>query len=229
MVRRRSAAEPVGHIIISGFELAGEGNASSNGWASGVTLDYAYGTGFEFDNSDDTIIVESIVQALEEDEFDYEVVSASDGFEAGLQVNHFHPDLVILDIMMPDIKGYEVCKKIKSNDATKGTKIIVLSAYLDDDKFAQMKENGADVCFSAAHAIERRKANADLYPDGHQQHCRHRGEADTAGCVEHGIAQPAPTDHEPTDHDGGGGCSADGPPHHAADGAHAQQRCDGVK
>jgi len=97
---------------------------------------------------DDMIIVESIVQALEEDEFDYEVLSASDGFEAGLQVNHFNPDLVILDIMMPDIKGYEVCKRIKTNEATMNTKIIVLSAYLDDEKFAQMKENGADVCFS---------------------------------------------------------------------------------
>jgi excisionase family DNA binding protein len=97
---------------------------------------------------DDMIIVESIVQALEEDEFDYEVISASDGFEAGLQVNHFKPDLMILDIMMPDIKGYEVCKKIKDNEETKHTKIIVLSAYLDDEKFARMKKNGADVCFS---------------------------------------------------------------------------------
>ncbi len=40
---------------------------------------------------DDPIIVESIVQSLEEDEHDYEVISASDGFEAGLQVNHFKP------------------------------------------------------------------------------------------------------------------------------------------
>ncbi len=97
---------------------------------------------------DDMIIVESIVQALEEDEFDYEVISASDGFEAGLQVTHFSPDLMILDIMMPDIKGYEVCKKIKTNPETKDIKIIVLSAYLDDEKFKQMKENGADMCFS---------------------------------------------------------------------------------
>ena len=97
---------------------------------------------------DDPIIVETIVQALEEDEFDYEVISASDGFEAGLQVNHFKPDLLILDIMMPDIKGPDVCKKIKSNDETKSTKIIVLSAYLDDEKFKEMKEYGADICFS---------------------------------------------------------------------------------
>jgi excisionase family DNA binding protein len=97
---------------------------------------------------DDAIIVETIVQALEEEQYDYELISAADGFEAGLQVNHFKPHLLILDIMMPDIKGYEVCRKIKSSEETKGTKIIVLSAYLDDEKFKKMREYGADLCFS---------------------------------------------------------------------------------
>jgi excisionase family DNA binding protein len=106
---------------------------------------------------DDKIIVETLVQALEEDEYGYEMISASDGFEAGLQVNHFKPDLLILDIMMPDINGYEVCKKIKSNPETKDTKIIVLSAYLDDDAFNQMKEYGADACFSKPLPLEQLK------------------------------------------------------------------------
>jgi excisionase family DNA binding protein len=97
---------------------------------------------------DDPIIVETLVQALEEDEHDYEIISASDGFEAGIQVNHFKPHLLILDIMMPDIKGFEVCKRIKSDESSKTTKIVVLSAYLDEEKFNQMKENGADLCFS---------------------------------------------------------------------------------
>ena len=107
---------------------------------------------------DDPIIVETIVQALEEDEYDYDVISASDGFEAGIQVNHFKPHLMILDIMMPDIKGYEVCKKIKSDEETKDTKIIVLSAYLDEEKFKQMKDNGADVCFSKPLPLPQLKA-----------------------------------------------------------------------
>jgi len=97
---------------------------------------------------DDPIIVETIVQSLEEDKYDYEVISASDGFEAGIQVNHFKPHLLILDIMMPDIKGDEVCKKIKTKEETKDTKIIVLSAYLDKEKFKKMEESGADLCFS---------------------------------------------------------------------------------
>jgi excisionase family DNA binding protein len=97
---------------------------------------------------DDQIIVETLVQAFEEDEYNYEVISAADGFEAGLQVNYFKPHLMILDIMMPDIKGYEVCKKIKSDNVTKDMKIIVLSAYLDEEKFKKMQGFGADLCFT---------------------------------------------------------------------------------
>ena len=107
---------------------------------------------------DDPIIVETIVMAFEEDEFDYEVISASDGFEAGLQVEHFKPHLLILDIMMPDIKGYEVCQKIKENPETSNTKIIVLSAYLDEEKFEKMKKYGADACFSKPFPLPQLKA-----------------------------------------------------------------------
>ena len=97
---------------------------------------------------DDKIIVETLVQALEEDAYGYDLISAADGFEAELQVTHFKPDLIILDIMMPDINGYEVCRKIKSNPQEKEIKIIVLSAYLDGEAFEQMKSYGADACFS---------------------------------------------------------------------------------
>lgn len=120
-------------------------NASANGRKRILVVD------------DDPIIVETIVQALEEDEHDYEVISASDGFEAGLQVSHFKPHILILDIMMPDIKGFEVCRKIKSSPETAGTKIIVLSAYLDEEKFAKMEEYGADICFSKPLPLGRLK------------------------------------------------------------------------
>ena len=106
---------------------------------------------------DDKIIVETIVQALEEDEFGYDLISAADGFEAGLQVSHFMPDLLILDIMMPDINGYEVCRKIKSNPASKDIKIIVLSAYLNEEAFDQMKTYGADACFSKPLPLDQLK------------------------------------------------------------------------
>ncbi len=117
---------------------------------------------------DDPVIVETITAGLEEDEHDYEIISASDGFEAGLQVSHFKPDLLILDIMMPDIDGYEVCRKLKSTDETKQIKIIVLSGYLDEENYARMREYGADVCFSKPLPLERLKQEIArmLYPEG---------------------------------------------------------------
>lgn len=106
---------------------------------------------------DDRLIVETIVRSLEEEPHDYEIISAADGFEAGLQVSHFRPDLLILDIMMPDIDGYEVCRRVKSDPATCHMKIIVLSAYMDEQNYEKMKYNGADVCFSKPLPLEKLK------------------------------------------------------------------------
>ncbi|MEJ2715557.1 MAG: response regulator [Deltaproteobacteria bacterium] len=106
---------------------------------------------------DDKLIVETIVSSLEEEPYNYEIISASDGFEAGLQVSHFKPDLLILDIMMPDIDGYEVCSKVKQDAGTCHMKIIVLSAYMDEENYERMKRNGADICFSKPLPLEKLK------------------------------------------------------------------------
>jgi len=116
---------------------------------------------------DDQVIVETLTAGLEEDEHAYEVISAGDGFEAGIQVSHFKPDLLILDIMMPDIDGYEVCRKLKSSEETRHIKIIVLSGYLDEENYRKMREYGADLCFSKPLPLERLKQEIAglLYPD----------------------------------------------------------------
>jgi CheY-like chemotaxis protein len=107
---------------------------------------------------DDPIIVETMVTALQEEPYNYEIVSASDGFEAGVQVKQTRPDLVILDIMMPDIDGYEVCRQLKEDEATKRVKVIVLSAYLDDENYEKMKQYGADACFAKPLSLRRLKS-----------------------------------------------------------------------
>jgi excisionase family DNA binding protein len=106
---------------------------------------------------DDPIIVETLVMGLKEDPHGYEVASAMDGFDAGLKIHAFKPDLVILDIMMPGIKGDEVCRQIKTHPETRHTKVFVLSAYLDQDRFDRMRENGADLCFSKPLPLPRLK------------------------------------------------------------------------
>jgi two-component system alkaline phosphatase synthesis response regulator PhoP len=58
----------------------------------------------------------------------YEVITALDGEQALERMKSEKPDLVVLDIMMPKLDGYEVCKSIKSNPTTKQTPVILLSA-----------------------------------------------------------------------------------------------------
>jgi DNA-binding response OmpR family regulator len=58
----------------------------------------------------------------------HEVFVARNGTEALELAARERPDLVILDIMMPDIDGYEVCRRLKAQEATRHAKIIFLSA-----------------------------------------------------------------------------------------------------
>jgi two-component system alkaline phosphatase synthesis response regulator PhoP len=58
----------------------------------------------------------------------YEVVTALDGEEALEKAREAKPDLIVLDIMMPKMDGYETCKALKSDERTKDIPIILLSA-----------------------------------------------------------------------------------------------------
>ena len=58
----------------------------------------------------------------------YEVVTALDGEQAIEKANAEHPDLIVLDIMMPKLDGYETCKRLKADDATRSIPVILLSA-----------------------------------------------------------------------------------------------------
>ncbi len=58
----------------------------------------------------------------------YEVVTALDGEQAIEKANSEHPDLIVLDIMMPKLDGYETCKRLKADEATRAIPVILLSA-----------------------------------------------------------------------------------------------------
>jgi len=58
----------------------------------------------------------------------YEVVTALDGEQALEKAHAEHPDLIVLDIMMPKLDGYETCKMLKADPATKDVPVILLSA-----------------------------------------------------------------------------------------------------
>ena len=59
---------------------------------------------------------------------DYDVQTAVDGDETMRWVAAWKPDLILLDVMMPKLSGFEVCKRIKSNPATGGIVILMVTA-----------------------------------------------------------------------------------------------------
>jgi DNA-binding response OmpR family regulator len=74
----------------------------------------------------------------------YEVLTAFNGVE-GLEVARTEmPDLVILDVMMPKMNGYEVCKKLKGSDVTKNIVVVMLTAKLHGDEGSIGERIGAD-------------------------------------------------------------------------------------
>lgn len=75
---------------------------------------------------DEPNIVLSLEFLLEQDGF--EVAVARDGEEALAQVAAFRPDLVLLDIMLPLLNGYEVCQKIRATPGGDGVRVLMLSA-----------------------------------------------------------------------------------------------------
>lgn len=58
----------------------------------------------------------------------YETQSAADGAETLAKVQNWKPDLILLDIMMPKISGFEVCKRLRADPATRATAIIMITA-----------------------------------------------------------------------------------------------------
>ena len=74
----------------------------------------------------------------------YEVTTASDGFEAGIQVNGFRPHLIILDLVMPNLDGFRVCRLIKANPELRDIKILILTGHASDENRQKALEGGAD-------------------------------------------------------------------------------------
>ena len=93
----------------------------------------------------------------------YGVAEAGDGEEALLLVAENPPDLVILDWMMPNLSGIEVCRRLKADPATRAIPVIMLSARLDVPDRVHGLETGADDYvgkpYSVAELMARIRAN----------------------------------------------------------------------
>jgi len=75
---------------------------------------------------DDPDLVETVCMMLEDK--GYEVGKAYDGVEGEEAIKKRHPDLLVLDVMMPRKDGYQLCAELKADSATKDIPVILLTA-----------------------------------------------------------------------------------------------------
>jgi CheY-like chemotaxis protein len=75
---------------------------------------------------------------------DYEIAMALDGAETIQKVSEFEPDLVLLDIMMPKLSGYEVCQQLKQQKETRDIPILMVTALNEQGDIAKAVQAGCD-------------------------------------------------------------------------------------
>jgi CheY-like chemotaxis protein len=97
---------------------------------------------------DEPAVAQLVGRAVRSAHPDFEVVEANDGFRAGTMIANLRPDVVILDLRMPGMDGFEVCKLIKSQEQTKHTQIVAMTAYPSPENEQRILECGARVCLS---------------------------------------------------------------------------------
>jgi len=92
---------------------------------------------------DDQELVELIRDVLEADGR-FEVRVANNGFDAGMMVKEYHPDVIVLDVMLPDINGKEVCQRVRNDSSMDDVRIICISGMVERDKIDDLKAAGAN-------------------------------------------------------------------------------------
>lgn len=116
---------------------------------------------------DDEELVELIRDVLDADgRFDIRV--ANNGFEAGMTVKEYRPDIIVLDVMLPDINGKDVCELVRADSALDDAIIICISGMVEADKVDDLLEAGANEFlqkpFEVEYLVERMCNLLDVEP-----------------------------------------------------------------
>ncbi len=92
---------------------------------------------------DDAELVEVMNKFLDEDGR-FEVRVANNGFDAGMMVKEYRPDIIVLDVMLPDINGKEVCHRVRADTSLEDVRILCISGMIEEDKIQELRLAGAD-------------------------------------------------------------------------------------
>jgi excisionase family DNA binding protein len=93
---------------------------------------------------DEESVAKWIAEGIKAERPDLETLIALDGFAAGEAVARSHPEVVILDLWMPGMDGFEVCRRIKSSPDSRNTYVIAITGHTAKQAEQKARQCGAD-------------------------------------------------------------------------------------
>ncbi|MCA9185857.1 MAG: response regulator [Pirellulaceae bacterium] len=103
---------------------------------------------------DDEELVELMADVFERDSR-FDVRTTNNGFDAGMLVHELRPDIVVLDVMLPDINGKEVCQRVRCDPALDDVRIICISGMVESDKINDLLLAGANDFMQKPFSVEK--------------------------------------------------------------------------
>ena len=94
---------------------------------------------------DDEPFIRRLVSTTLEDVASFELLEAENGREALEVAEREHPQIVFLDIDMPEVDGYEACRRLRADPGTAAATIVMLTAAAGEEAARQAEEAGADL------------------------------------------------------------------------------------
>lgn len=91
---------------------------------------------------DDDPKILKMINTVLSGEQDLEILTTDDGFQAGLTVSMWVPDIILLDMLMPGIDGFEVCRRLRADDKTKDIPIVAVTVLKDAEEIKKMRSRG---------------------------------------------------------------------------------------
>ncbi len=94
---------------------------------------------------DEKAVISVVRRFLERSKTPFQIEVAMDGYDAGHQVATFRPSVIFLDLRLPGLDGFEVCRRIKADADSMSSKVIAMTGYYEGDVAQRILELGAEM------------------------------------------------------------------------------------
>ncbi|HHJ17414.1 MAG TPA: response regulator [Gammaproteobacteria bacterium] len=97
---------------------------------------------------DDRQLAGYLVELLDSQATEISTEVSHNGFDAGIKVQTFQPHILLLDLMMPGLDGFEVCQRMQQDPSTQAVRIIAMTGYYTPENVQRILAAGAEVCLA---------------------------------------------------------------------------------